>query len=150
MMITFKVLLTLTVSLISCIFTCIRFGLKLFKSFFRYFLNKIEELTFFIVTRKEKKKQKCFFLQSSPCKISFFFLEILMDACMRSFHQNQLIGISCISYWQSTILDTSRISNTNTGAYAFLLNSDGNFLLIIPLINNLFSVSQKPIMTSSR
>ena len=49
-----------------------------------------------------------------------------MDACIRSFNQNQLIGISCISYWQSTILDTSRISNTNTGAYAFLLKSDGN------------------------
>ena len=55
---------------------------------------------------------------------------ILMDACIRSFNdEKEVLAISCVSYLQSTLLDTSKISNVDVDAYIFLLNSQGNFFL---------------------
>ena len=50
-----------------------------------------------------------------------------MDACIRSFNdEKEVLAISCVSYLQSTLLDTSKINNTDVDAYIFLLNSQGN------------------------
>ena len=58
-----------------------------------------------------------------------------MDACIRSFDDaNEVLGISCVSYRQSTLLDTFEISNADVHAYIFLMNSQGNFYFFLPFI----------------
>ena len=59
---------------------------------------------------------------------------ILMDACIRSFNdEKEVLAISCVSYLQSTLLDTSKISNVDVDAYIFLLNSQGNIFFCLVL-----------------
>lgn len=58
-----------------------------------------------------------------------------MDACIRSFNdKKEVLAISCVSYLQSTLLDTSKISDADVDAYIFLLNSQGKVYFLLPFI----------------
>ena len=55
------------------------------------------------------------------------FLGVLMDACIRSIRGTEVLGISCISYIQSSLFDTSRINDASIDAYLFVMTTQGKY-----------------------